>query len=124
MILKLLKRIKKLKIKDLKEVARRIEIVSKRQSTIFEDLKEVLNCCDYHFDGGNYHYELCSCDCLCKNCEWIPTEEVPLRMQEIAKDLTEENVFNEFIEKYCEKKEEHFRQSDQASNTNDTRANS
>lgn len=102
-MLKLLKKIKKLKVKELKLLAKRLEIINERSdSNILSELSEALNCCDFHFYGGFTEDmgDICPCNCFCNNCEMIPQSEVLVRMQEIGQNMTEENVINEFIEEY------------------------
>jgi hypothetical protein len=128
MILDILKKIKKLKVKELKELSEKLEIIKKDKFNeyyreylkdsenrsisysdtylLFDDLTDALTYCKYHFYGNMLESEgldKCPCNCHCINCELIPESPVLVRMQEIGKDMTEENVFNEFVEKYCEK---------------------
>lgn len=101
-ILKLLKKIKKLKVEELIEIAERLEIISNRNTSSIKDLAEALNCCNYHFYGNNYQDEICSCNCYCKNCEYIPQDKVRVRMQELATNMTDKLVIyeDEFLDNY------------------------
>lgn len=148
MILDILKKIKKLKVKELKELAHKLEIIKKKRFNeyyckylkypedksisysdtylLFDDLGEALTYCIYHFEGGRLESkdgeENCPCLCLCTNCELLPESPVLVRMQEIGQNIAEENVFNEFIEKYGKK--ENIGQSGQTFNTDNIGSNS
>lgn len=55
--------------------------------------------CEFHWHGGMYEnlgYDVCPCQCYCTNCEMIPEDAILIRAQEIAGDMKEENVFEEF----------------------------
>lgn len=99
MFLTLVKTIKKLKVKELKELARRLDIIASRKSSSILDLSEAVNCCNYHFDGNNSEFEICLCNCFCQNCEYIPQDKIGQRMQEIGQDITDENAIFDLIEK-------------------------
>lgn len=100
-----LKKIKRLKYSQLKEIAKKLDIIRNNKSTPIDivDLEDAITFCKYHFTGGlleSFGLEMCPCNCYCESCEVIPTEVVSMRMQEIASEMGEENVFNEFIEQY------------------------
>lgn len=121
-MLDLLKKVKKLKVKELKKVNNKLEVIHQKKMNEWfkliekgeqpitpvvdlDDLRDALTYCEYHFVGGLLEDEgldKCPCSCYCINCEIIPTEKVSIRMQEIARDMGEENVFEEFKREYKE----------------------
>ena len=107
-MINLLRKIRKLKYSELKKIAFRLDLIQrKKQSKIdINDINDALSCCDFHFSGGMYEsfgLEICPCNCYCQSCEVIPESAIPVRMQELARDMNEENVMNKFIEQYCTK---------------------
>lgn len=123
----ILRRIKRLKVKELKLVAEKLDIISYNKyiewranynadaphltyaemqspTVTMDDIQDAFIYCIYHFDGkrlesidGN---EQCPCNCWCEKCEMIPESSVLIRMQELGTSITNENVMNEFIEQY------------------------
>lgn len=123
-MIEILKKIKKLKVKELKLLDEKLKIILKKkkdqwkeENPVFdpenfvmppvldiEDIYTALMFCIYHFKGGRVESasddEMCPCNCHCESCEMIPESEVLVRMQEIGQTMTEENVMNEFVEKH------------------------
>lgn len=98
-MLLILKQIKKLKAKDLKNLSQKLEIINLRQGSNLEyQLDEALNRCEYHFYGKNYSNEICPCSCYCINCELIPTDQLGQRMQELGQSITEKDIMLELVE--------------------------
>lgn len=119
-MLELLRKIKKLKIKELKKLEGKLEIIHQKKMNEwfklvedgeqpitpvvdFDDLRDALTYCEYHFTGARYDHELdtenCPCNCHCINCELIPTNDIGIKMQEMGKDITEENVIFDGLRK-------------------------
>ena len=68
-----------------------------------KDINDALVFCKYHFFGGLHEslgLDRCPCNCYCESCELIPESQVFIRMQEIARDMEEENVLTEFLEEH------------------------
>lgn len=123
----LLRKIKKTKIKDLKLLDDKLMILKEKKPAVWEkwrednnlditseldlnDISYAFSHCLYHLIGNrveSLELEYCGCygSCLCENCEMIPESQVGIMMQDIAQHITEENVLNQFIEKYGQKKE-------------------
>lgn len=102
----ILRRIKKLKVKELKELDEKLKIII--QKSIFtpiitiDDIEEALKYCIFHFKGGmieSLGYEECPCKCYCQACEMIPEHPIGIEMQKIAENITEKNVFDEYLER-------------------------
>ena len=124
-------RIKKLKKPQIEELVKKLEIVKKRKinewrneghssddlmpkmpQISLEDIQDALTYCIYHYKGFMFEslgLDECPCNCYCRNCEMIPESEVFVRMQDIAQNMGEENVFNEFIEQYTTKERDGIR---------------
>jgi len=95
-----LKQIKNKKCMELAHSACKLALLPNDPTLL--DVKDSFVFCDYHYTGGFYESmgDYCPCQCYCKNCEMIPEDAKLIRAQEIAEDMTEENVFNEFIRQY------------------------
>lgn len=109
----LLKRIKKLKVKELKEVALKLSAIQDKKDKIFygeraeskqpwtisypvidiHDIEKALDRCIFHFTGNCLEtperYE-CGCGCLCTNCEVIPTHPIAIMMRKMSDEVTED----------------------------------
>jgi len=109
----LLKRIKKLKVKELKEVAVKLSAIEDINRKKFElewkaskepylvpypwltltDLERAIDRCIFHFTGNcletPQRFE-CGCGCLCTNCEVIPTHPIAIMMRKMADEVTED----------------------------------
>jgi len=115
-MLKLFRKIRKLKSKELNELIEKLEVIESRKLKLWhdqfdnnslepwpvinlEDIEQAFTFCIYHFKGGFYDElgEVCPCNCHCESCEMIPTNNVGKRMQEIGEEITEENVIFELI---------------------------
>ena len=116
----LLRKIKKLKVKELHELDEKLVAIHKIQLKQWDpkfnnlidglinviDIEEALTYCLYHFKGGmkeSLGFEVCPCNCYCENCELIPEDPIGIRMQSLGKTIGEENVMIEFNEKYSTK---------------------
>ncbi len=115
MIQHFLKELRSLYNEDIELIADRLKLILLRHPNhvdemdlTLKELTEAINKCHFHFHGNlleSFGLNECPCECYCKSCEVIPESAIPKRMQELARDMNEENVMNEFIEQYCTKDE-------------------
>ncbi len=118
-IYQILKQIKKLKVKDLCILAEKLEAIEQKHREqlskdfnskylILEpvidmnDIEDALAHCIFHFKGGmleSFGLEECPCKCYCISCEMIPEHPIGIEMQNIAENMTEKNVFDEYLER-------------------------